>query len=199
MSPNNYIFALGLALVAIALCLMPTCLVAATVADSNVSHVEALNQPVNVAAELVALVSLLGLGIGMALSTKDKSLENTKALPASATTVAGDGFNLGHGSRGDFTAQCELEIEAPVLTTGELPDSQTMIYHVYHATASDYSNEALLYGNVITQTGAGGAGAAAQTKQVRLPLDVNPYVRVKAVKSGAGSAAAKSMTTRLVF
>lgn len=157
------------------------------------------HQPADLARYVAAVLGFMAAGVGMALSLKDASLKNTKALPTGAATIVGAGFDLGHGSKGDMVAQCELQIEAPALAVGELPDTETVIYHAYHSDASDYAGETLLYGNVITQTGAGGAGAAAVTKQLRLPVDVKRYVRIKAVKSDATDASAKSMVTRLVF
>ena len=148
---------------------------------------------------LAAFLAAAALGLGMAYGIKDDTLKNSKTLPSGAATVQDAGFDLGHGSRGDFLANCELQIEAPLLATGELGDGATMIYHVYHSDNSDYSSEELLCGNVLTQTGAGGAGAAAATKQVRLPVDVKRYVRCKAVNSAAVDASAKSFVSRLVF
>lgn len=152
--------------------------------------------------DLVQICSLsLAASVGMALAVRDAStaVTVTKALPNGAATVVTDGIDLGHGSKGDFLARCELQIEAPALVVGDLANGDTMIYDVYHDTAADFGSEALLLDNVITQTGAGGAGAAAQTKQVRFPVDVNRYVRVKATNSGAGDASDKSLTARLVF
>lgn len=132
-------------------------------------------------------------------AVRDASLEVTKALPNGAATIATGGIDLGHSANGDHLARCELEIQAPALATADLPDTETMIYDVYHDDASDFSSEALLYDNVITQTGAGGAGAAAITDSVPLPADVKRYIRVKATNSGAGDASDKSVTVGLKF
>lgn len=137
--------------------------------------------------------------LGATFSLKDEELAITLALPNGIATVASDGFDLGHGTNGDFLANCELLIEAPALVVGDLANGDTVIYDVYHDTDSAFGSETLLMDNVITQTGAGGAGAAAATAQVRLPVDVKRYVRVKASNSGAGDASDKSATIRLVF
>jgi hypothetical protein len=137
--------------------------------------------------------------MGFQLNDNDSAVKVTKALPNGAATVAADGFDLGHGTEGDFLAECELEIAAPALAVADLADAATMIYHVYHDVAVAFGSETLLMSAVITQTGAGGAGAAAQTVSVRLPVDVKRYVRVKAVNSGAGDASDKSLTARLRF
>lgn len=133
----------------------------------------------------------------MGFSLNDEQLKVTKALPNGAATVASDGFDLGHGTKGDFLADCELEIAAPALAVADLANGDTMTYDVYHDTAADFSSETLLFDNVITQTGAGGAGAAAQTVSRRLPVDVKRYVRVKATNSAAGDASDKSLTARI--
>lgn len=133
----------------------------------------------------------------MGFSLNDEALAVTKALPNGAATVSSDGIDLENGSKGDFLADCELQIEAPELAVGDLGNGATMIYDVYHDTASDFSSETLLMDNVITQTGAGGVGAAAQTVSRRLPVDVKRYVRVKATNSAAGDASDKSFTARL--
>lgn len=201
MKSQLYTLAVGLLIAAV--CLLPAGIAAQMTAENPLTQFEMVDQlesrPMELASDLAALVAMLGVGLGMAYTLKDNALKKTKALPTGASTVSGDGFDLGHGSRGDFVANCELQIEAPALTTSELPDTQTIIYHVYHSDNSDFSGESLLYGNIITQTGAGGAGAAADTKQCRLPVDVKRYVRVKATKTGAANASTKSMTTRLVF
>ena len=137
--------------------------------------------------------------MGFQLNDDDSAVKVTKALPNGAATVASDGIDLGHGTKGDFLAACELEIAAPALAVADLANGDTMTYDVYHDTASDFSSETLLMDNVITQTGAGGAGAAAQTVAVRLPVDVKRYVRVKATNSAAGDASDKSLTARLRF
>lgn len=137
--------------------------------------------------------------MGFNLQDDDASVKKTRALPNGAATVSSEGIDLGHGSRGDHLAEVELQIEAPALVVGDLADAATMTYDVYHDSDAAFGSEALLMDNVITQTGAGGAGAAAQTKAVRLPVDVNRYVRVKVTNSGAGDASDKTATIRLKF
>lgn len=143
----------------------------------------------------------LGLGMGFAKKDNDSQVYKTLALPgAGSTTVATAGIDLKNTARGDFLANVELLIEAPLLAVGELPNSETITYDVYHDTASDFGSESLLMDNVLTQTGAGGAGAAAAEKRVRFPVDVARYIRVKATSSsGSVDADAKEFSARLVF
>lgn len=139
------------------------------------------------------------LGMGYAVKDADATMVKTIALPNGAATVSSAGIDLGISSKGDCGGNFELQIEAPALAFADLGDAATMKYDVYHDTAVAFGSEALLMRDVIVQTGAGGAGAAAQTVRVRLPNDVNRYVRVKATNSAAGDASDKSMTVRLVF
>lgn len=121
----------------------------------------------------------------MAYDQKDATLEVTLALPNGAAATNGTGIQVNPGPE-DFVAPCELVIEAPALTTAELPDAQTMTYKVQES--ADDSTYTDLEDGVLVQTGAGGAGDAAATERFRLPTDVKAYVRVVATNSGAGDA-----------
>lgn len=159
---------------------------------------------------LVGLVTLLtgdwltplttiGLGMGFMKFDNDPAVYKTKALPAGATTTVSDGIDLMNTDRGDFLANLELLIQTPALATGELPDAATIIFDVYHDTDPEFGSEELLMDNVLTVTGAGGAGAAAAEKRVRFPVDVHRYIRVKATGVAATDADALEFTARLVF
>lgn len=135
-------------------------------------------------------------------NVRDASLQVTKALPNGAADIYTDGIDLGGSSRAQFDGghRAELLIEAPALATADLGDGATMKYEVQHDTDSAFGTAESLYGTPnLTQTGAGGAGAAAATKRVALPTDVKRYVRVKATNSAAGDASDKSVTVSLVF
>lgn len=149
---------------------------------------------------LELLIGAGTLAVGMAFSVPDALLVVTKALPNGANTIYSDGFDLGHGLAGDLVANVELKLTCPALTTGELADTQTITYSLEHDTASGFGTTATIpgYAQLAVQTGAGGAGAAAQVITVRLPVDVKRYVRVKAVKAGASNASTKSLTAELL-
>jgi len=151
--------------------------------------------------KVLGWIATAGAAVGMALAVKDADtgLTKTTALPNGAATTTSAGIDLGIGAKGDCGGNFELMIEAPALATTPLPDTKTMTYDVYHDTASDFSGEVLLMGSVIVQTGAGGAGAAAATKSVRMPVDVNRYIRVKATNSGAGDASGSNFVAGLRF
>lgn len=135
----------------------------------------------------------------MPLNMKDASLKVTKALPNGAATIYSDGIDLGHNTTGDHLAKCELLISAPALGATPLPDAKTMKYSVQMDDNSSFSSATVLFADVITQTGAGGAGAAAATFRLSLPANVERYIRVRAIGSAAGDASGSSLTAELVF
>lgn len=127
---------------------------------------------------------------------KDAALAVETAMPNGGNkTVYTGGLDLD----GKALAEFELLITAPTLTTGELPDGQTETYELEHADQSDFSDAASLYGQLLQQTGAGGAGAPQATKRVRLPSDAKRYVRLKVSSSAtAGDASAKKAKLEVV-
>jgi hypothetical protein len=136
----------------------------------------------------------------MGFKVKDASLAGTKALPASAGAVYTPTLDLGLGSHGDMLAECELHVNAPALSTTQLPDTKTMTYSVEHDTDPNFGTVATLFPTVIVQTGAGGAGALTADFNVRLPVDVNRYVRVKALGGAAiGDCSGASVLAELLF
>ena len=135
----------------------------------------------------------------MSRKVKDRELIKAFALPNGAATTVSAGIDLQNSTIGEFEAGIEVEIEAPSLSTAQLPDTKTMIYDLYHDTASGFGSEVLLASAVVTQTGASGAGAAAATNKVRLPSNVKRYIRAKATNSGTGNASAASANLQLLF
>lgn len=174
-------------------------------------------RPLLLAALALALVVVCGLqaliigdvspfavcaaSLAFGLKDVDPSVTQSKALPSSGgTSTSTDGIDVGNSSVGDFVAGCELLITAPALATGELPDGETITYKVEHDTDSAFGTVETLYDTVLVQTGAGGAGAAADTVRVRLPSDVKTHVRVTATSSAtAGDCSGESVTAQLVF
>jgi len=135
----------------------------------------------------------------MPYNLKDADLIVTKALPATDGAVNTDAIDLGAPSaRADLVAGCELLVEAPALTTTELPDADTMTYKVEMDTTSAFSSATTLADSLILQTGAGGAGAAAASARLKLPTDCERYIRVVATGAGGiGDASGKSVTASL--
>lgn len=128
----------------------------------------------------------------MPLNIKDAELTKSFALPNGAATTNSAGIDLATSNRGDFVADCELVVNAPACTTGQLGDTQTLTYSVRHDDNADFSTDSELMPAVVVQTGAGGAGAVAAEKRLRLPLNVKRYVRVRCVKTGASNASTAS-------
>lgn len=125
---------------------------------------------------------------------RDALLETTEALPNGAATVVSDPLQI-HSAE-DGTGQfhgAELVITIPALSTTLLPDTQTITYTIESDTTSAFSSATTISRSVV-QTGAGGAGAAATELRIGIPSDVEPYVRAKAVKTGAADASGASMT-----
>ncbi len=129
----------------------------------------------------------------------DAQLRQTAALPDGAAATQVTGLDLGHGVNGSHVAPHEILIEAPALTTTELPDTETMTYSIETDDNAAFSSATIVDADVLVQTGAGGAGAAAAEQRYRLPTTCERYVRLKATNSGAGDASGKSMTFSLKF
>jgi hypothetical protein len=119
---------------------------------------------------------------------QDAQLNVTFALPNGAANVSSGGVDLANDAAGDFVANVQFTLSVPALTTSQLPDAGTIIYDVYQSANADLSSPSLVYPSFLTQTGAGGAGVAASTKDFRLPTGVSRYVFIKATKSGTGNA-----------
>lgn len=129
----------------------------------------------------------------------DGQLSVTRALPSGASAVTSNAIDTGEGATGTFVVPCELQIDVPAVTTAMLADAATIKYDIVTSAASDLSNPVTIAKEVIVQTGAGGAGAAAQTARFALPSNVLRYVGVKATKSATGDASTVSLTVALKF
>ena len=131
----------------------------------------------------------------MGFNVQDANLKDSGALPASGGATA-ELVALDLEVQEEFHAPCELVIEAPALSGGELPDGETVTYRVQHS--ADGLSWSTLYGAVIVQTGASSSGADATEDRVRLPSNCERYVRVQAETSASagdcsGSEAAESL------
>jgi hypothetical protein len=139
----------------------------------------------------------------MSFSLRDASLQQSAALPNGATSTSTGSIDLGVNASGlasnpgGVLADFEVQIQAPVLATAALPNTDTMTYSI--ETSPDNSTWTVLYGTALTQTGAGGAGAPAATQNVRLPVGCNRYVRGQATNSGAGNCSGSNFVIALLF
>lgn len=129
---------------------------------------------------------------------RDVLLKVTKALPASTTAAVSTGIDTQNSANGDFVAEVEFLLSAPVLTTGELPDTKTMTYTIEHDTDSAFGTVATLLTVPTVQTGS--TGAAAFTYRFVPPSTCKRYVRAKVTPSasGTGDASGKSMTLEVL-
>jgi len=135
----------------------------------------------------------------MTLEMRDAELVETVALPDGANkSVVSDPIDLGTTSRGDHVALCEFVVSAPALTTTMLPNSKTMTYLLEHDDDPAFGGAETLADNLIVQTGAGSAGAAAATKRFRAPINCKRYVRLK-VTSGADVTDSSTKTAELAL
>jgi hypothetical protein len=130
---------------------------------------------------------------------KDALLSVTKALPNGAAAVESDGLDVGAKTDRGIGPPVAILIEAPALATADLPDTETMTYKLQHDDDSAFGTAADLADALLTQTGAGGAGADAASVRYRLPPHCKRYVRAVATNSGAGDASDKDMTVSAVF
>lgn len=137
----------------------------------------------------------------MSYELKDAAVKKTWALPnGAATTYATPGIDLGHTTAGKLLADCEFLLSAPALNTTQLPDAKTMIYSILLDTVDPIDGSSVVkYASVITQTGAGGAGAAAATYRFRLPSDATRILGARAVGSASGDATGASATLEALF
>lgn len=131
----------------------------------------------------------------------DAALQTSTALPSAAGAVTGTATDLMHSVFGDQDQRMEWEIDAPALNTTQLPNAATVAYAVMMSNSNTMSNAVLIYDNVIIQTGAGGAGAAAATARFRLPFQpggLNAALRYLAIRATTantpGNCALASMT-----
>lgn len=144
-------------------------------------------------------LGVIALGTAFTLQDADSEVKKTFALSNGAGATQSAGINLGHTTKEDHLAECELLITAPALNTTQLPDTETMTWSVEVDDNASFSSATVLNSAALVQTGAGGAGAAAATARVRLPSNVEQYVRVKATKTGTGDCSGLSGTAQLMF
>lgn len=131
---------------------------------------------------------------------KDALLKVTKALPNGAASTTSSALDLGMSANGQFLAQCELLVTVPALSTAQQPDAKVQTYFIVESDNSDLSSPVVVCRlEKLTQTGAGGAGAAGATQRYRPSTNSKRYIGVKSTGSAAGDASGVSMTAELLF
>ncbi|MBB5038259.1 hypothetical protein [Prosthecobacter dejongeii] len=119
----------------------------------------------------------------MAKFAQDLLLIKTKALPAAAATAYTAAIDLRGDSPGVSLQNVEFEFGVPAVPA--LADTKTIITKLQDsADGVNFADIAAL--NSITQTGAGGVGAAALSRSVVLPATVRRYLRAAATVLAVG-------------
>jgi hypothetical protein len=126
---------------------------------------------------------------------QDKNFISTvTVLAAGANTGT---FDLEQVEGGDIES-IVFELAAPALLTAELTDGKILTYKL--EDSADGSSFATVDPLIqTTQTGAGGAGAAAKTIRFRLPANTRRYVRIAQTASASPGTLAKAMVAKLLF
>lgn len=125
----------------------------------------------------------------------DVLLKISTALPQSGAAASSAYIDTMNSSTGDFLAEGDISVDAPALTTTELPDTKTVTYTIEHDTDSAFGTTSTLF-TIGTQTGAGGAGAAAANYRARLKEGVKRYVRATATIVAAVGTQTKSFVLK---
>lgn len=91
-----------------------------------------------------------------------------------------------------------FELAAPALTTAQLADTKVVTYTLQDS--ADGSSFAAVDPLITTtQTGAGGAGAAAKTIRFRLPINARRYVRIAQTATATPGTLTANMVAKLLF
>lgn len=114
---------------------------------------------------------------------QDASLVKTKALPAASAANATDAIDLGQTTLGPAADDIEVEISIPA--TPALVDDKTITLTLKDS-ADNSTYAAIPAVATLVQTGAGGAGAAAASRRVKLPPSTRRYLRLDAAVLAAG-------------
>lgn len=151
---------------------------------------------------LVVMVIATSAAFATSPSLGDASAKLTLALPnGAATTYATPGIDTGvTPGLGVQNKDVEFLLTAPALNTTQLPDTKTMKYSILLDTVNPIDASSTVHlADVITQTGAGGAGAAAATFRFKLPSNASRILGFKAVGSASGDASGASATLEALF
>ena len=142
----------------------------------------------------------------MPVNLQDAALNVTGAIASSGTTANTGSIDLGLGSFGEYVPHfSEFLITIPAQTTTQLPNTVTFTYDVILSASANLGTPTVLYPGVNVQTGAGAAGAAANTFRFRIPMSpggvgtVLRYLGVRATISAGQATAGAIFTLAPVF
>jgi hypothetical protein len=126
---------------------------------------------------------------------QDQNYVSTVTLLAAGATTAA--FDLEQAVGGDVE-RVVFELAGPALTTAQLADTKVVTYALQDS--ADGTNFLAVDPAIsTTQTGAGGAGAAAKTVRFRVPANTRRYVRIAQTASGTPGTLTAAMVAKLLF
>jgi hypothetical protein len=126
---------------------------------------------------------------------QDQNYVSTVTLLAAGATTAA--FDLEQAVGGDVE-RVVFELAGPALTTAQLTDAKVVTYALQDS--ADGSSWAAVDPAIsTTQTGAGGAGAAAKTVRFRLPANTRRYVRIAQTATATPGTLTAAMVAKLLF
>lgn len=148
------------------------------------------------------VIGIIGLSLAFGLSMaapnlRDASLKVTRALPSSGSAVTSDPIDTGKSMQGD-QRPLEFLVTAPALSNARLATPETMKYSIVGSTGADLSTNSDIIPLLITQTGAGNAGAAATSARFVLPSDAPKLIGLKITPSASADASGVSATLEAV-
>tara|TARA_R110002126_G_scaffold198538_2_gene346143 strand:- start:3366 stop:3773 length:408 start_codon:yes stop_codon:yes gene_type:complete len=126
---------------------------------------------------------------------QDSNFISTVTLLAAGANTAT--FDLEQVTGGDIE-KIVFELAGPALLTAQLTDAKVVTYTLQDS-ADDSSFAAVDPLITTTQTGAGGAGAAAKTIRFRLPANTRRYVRIAQTATATPGTLTASMVAKLLF
>lgn len=126
---------------------------------------------------------------------QDLNFTSTVTLLAAGANTAS--FDLEQAVGGDIGAVV-FELAGPALTTAQLSDTKVVTYTLQDS--ADGTNWLAVDPAITTtQTGAGGAGAAAKTVRFRVPANTRRYVRIAQTATATPGTLGVAMVAKLLF
>lgn len=126
---------------------------------------------------------------------QDQNYVSTVTLLQSGANTAN--FDLEQVVGGDIE-DVVFSLDAPALTVAQLANDKVVTYTLQDS-ADGVTFAAVDPLITTTQTGAGGAGAAAKTVRFRLPAGTRRYVRIAQVATASAGTLTAAMVAKLLF
>jgi hypothetical protein len=121
-------------------------------------------------------------------------ISTVTVLAAGANTAT---FDLEQVTGGNIE-NVVFELAGPALTTAQLTDNKVLTYTLQDS-ADGTTFAAVDPLITTTQTGAGGAGAAAKTIRFQLPVNTRRYVRIAQTATSTPGTLGVAMVAKLLF